>query len=143
MITSPIDLARAAALTLLLLGIAGCVYVPSRYSTLECTCTSPTAPRFVLTVYAPTGAWGVGGHSLGIYRETGVISIALPSPPTVASRRYDTSELAVEDASPSARPVAVSAGYVEVDLRLKRVVVALATTQGEFWANGSYPLRPE
>jgi hypothetical protein len=135
---------RETVLGLLVLGLAGCVHVPARYSAYQCVCASGAPPRFVLTLHAPTGSWGAGGHSLGLYRETGLVSITLPLAPTETRQRYSASDIAVEDASPyPAKPIAVTAGYVEVDRRLKRVDVALATRGGEFWANGSYPLRSE
>jgi hypothetical protein len=128
-------LAIAAAMALL--GIAGCVHVPERFSMLDCSGASST-----LTLYAPTGSWGVGGHSLSIYRETGTISITLPSAPGAIRQRYDAKELVVSDTSPfPAKPVAVTAGYVEINTGEHRAVVAVTTPDGEFWANGSYPLR--
>lgn len=104
---------------------------------LECSGASST-----LTLHAPTGSWGVGGHALSIYRETGTISIALPSEPRAVRQRYAAQELVVYDTSPfPAKPVSVTAGYVEIDTSEHRAVVAVSTSDGEFWANGSYPLR--
>jgi len=128
---------RAAASAVALLGIAGCVHVPERFSMLERSGASST-----LMLHAPTGSWGAGGHSLSIYRETGTISIRLPTAPRGVRQRYEAQELVVSDTSPyPAKPVAVTVGYVEIDTGEHRAVVAISTPDGEFWANGSYPLR--
>lgn len=62
--------------------------------------------------------------------------------PGATRQRYDAKDLAVSDTSPfPAKPVAVTAGYVEINRGEHRAVVAVTTSDGEFWANGSYPLR--
>ena len=111
--------------------------VPERFSMLECSGTSST-----LTLHSPTGSWGIGGHSLSLYREMGTIAITLPSVPRSVRQRYEAQELVVFDTSPyPARPVGITAGYVEIATGEHRAVVAISTADGEFWANGSYPLR--
>ncbi len=104
---------------------------------LECA-----SVRCTLTLQAPTGCWGAGGHSVSVYRETGTVTITLPGVPGAGQQRYSAQELKIMDTSPyPAKPIAITSGYVEIDASGRRVEGVVSTPEGGFWANGSYPLR--
>jgi hypothetical protein len=74
-----------------------------------------------------------------VYRETAQISLRLPEAPADRAT-YQASQITLLEEG-RARVAVLVGGTVSVDRKDHLVVVALKTTDGDFWANGSYSLR--
>ena len=121
--------------------LAGCVHIPSQHASIECVCRANTAPVHRISLQAATGNWALTGHGLGLYREVSWLSIQLPEIPP-AQARYEAAQVSVRDESPSSPvPIAVTDGHVLIDQKRKEVTVSFQTSNGPFWANGTYSMR--
>ena len=120
--------------------MSACVHIPPREARLEYVSPVGELPRHVISLSALTGNWGFSGHSMSAYREFQWVSIQLPSAPAELAR-FQAQQLKVVEQSYPPKPLAVVAGYVEINRTLESVVEELQTTEGPLWVNGSNPLR--
>lgn len=91
-----------------------------------------------LNIDVPTGHWGWG--PCGPAEIAGQYTVVLPEAPA-DQKEYAYSVLTITPQKDrDGREVSFDAGYVSVDRAKNKVVVALHTPQGDFWANGTYRL---
>ena len=124
---------------LAIVSLGACVYVPETHARLECACPRNAPPSYLLSIQTPTGKWRLSGHGLAAYRETAQLAIRLPEQPGVRAT-YEAKHVAVLDDGYGQTPALVG-GSVAVDREKRQVVLSLKTSQGDFWANGTYDLR--
>ena len=131
--------ASAAAALSALVG-AACVSLPSREARLAPPCCGISG-HWTLALQMPSGSLKAGGPALAIYREQRWLSISLAVPPAPPSQRYGVDQIVIRETSGNSKErILVTAGTVDVDRQAHRVVVDLATADGAFWGNGTYPL---
>ena len=117
----------------------GCV-AGHRYAYTECVCPPGQLPRHEVSFSAPTKTWRVSGHGLYLYREIRNYAILLPEQPAPYVV-YAAAEVSLFDTSRETRElVALTGGTVELDSQRHALTLSFQTSEGSFWANGSYPL---
>jgi hypothetical protein len=132
--------ARWLALSLSLL--VGCKS-DEHYATIQKNCPSNDPCFDIIFLIASGGKWRWNGHGGGFYREINTFEIRLPgSSPSLEHYEFTRVHLKVD--SPFEERVVMLPlinGYVDVDRHGETVVVNFGTSQGAFWANGTYPIR--
>jgi hypothetical protein len=113
------------------------------YATVEKNCPSNGPCFSAISLIASGGDWRCNGHGGGFYRELYSFEILLPETPT-SQNHYEFSQIRLKVDSPfkeRAVVIPLTSGHLDVDQTLGTVVVDFGTSQGAFWANGTYPIK--
>ena len=113
------------------------------YAKVEKNCPANKPCFDAISLVASGGDWRCNGHGGGFYRELHSFEILLPGTPP-SRKHYEFTQVRLRVDSPfkeRALVIPLTSGDMEVDQINGTVVIDFGTSQGAFWANGTYPIR--